>query len=172
MLDFRQLLYTLKQFYGFPIALYERAGEVLDLQTGQQSVTEVKHPVRRALVLPVSAFQKYFRHAGQVAFEYAGDLRLAKRVFIIDRRDISGLTVTNDWAIIYDHKRYTIDILEGFEDNQSYYIAGKEVSGAPVTEQIDVCLHDWVYVSDSGGQPFDASLSDGLTLTDSCTGVT
>lgn len=152
MLDIQQVLYALKQDYGAPAAMYRRDPDTVDLQTGRQSITETKYSVKRAVVLPLNVFLKYFRLVGNTSFEYGGDLSVERRVFIIDRRDLPrDLVVTNELFIVYNHKRYSVELMSEYDFKECYYITGKQVTGTEVCEQIDVSVQSWVYVTDQVG---------------------
>ena len=169
----RQLLYTLKHDYGHPLAVYQRTVDSVNLATGTQSIVEVPYRVQRAVVLPVSAFLKLFRLRGEgPIFRYGGDLSLKRRIFIIERRDLPGVTMTNEFSyILYDHDRYNVTTLDDFPESEAYYVIGEEVTGIDVNEQYNLSIQDWVYLVDSAGQMWTASASDSISVTDVVGGI-
>ncbi len=164
MFDIGQLLYTLKQEYGFPLAAYRRNPDTVNLETGRQTIVEEKLAVRKGIVLPVSIFGKLYKHAGNPDFNYGGDLGIQERVFIIDRRDLRGEELTDEDYIVYKRKRYSIDLLKGFEDAQCYYLLGKAVEGTEVAEQISVSVQSWLYPTDMASPTYEAEASSTVEV--------
>lgn len=148
LLDYRRILYELKRDFGFPVSVYKAVTNEPNLQTGETITVESRTQIRRAVILPVSAFTKFFRHATIVDFEYGGDLSVERRVFVIDQKDLRQEEVTESSSIIYDHKRYTVEMVNNFEFKQAYYVVAKHLVGQLPGEQIVQALQDWVQPHD------------------------
>lgn len=166
MNEIRRALYILKQKYGFPIGVYYRNPDTVNLQTGVMSVIETAYQIKRAIVLPFSVFAKLFRHFGNAAFNYGGDLDVERRVFVIDRRDIPSVEFTNteQWYIIYNHKRYSFEKMDNFEYKECYFITGRQVTGTQVIEQHNIQVHDWLYLAN--GFVYSEDIIDTFVLND------
>lgn len=168
--ELRQLLYELKQNYGFPIDLYKRGLEVLDMALGTQSFLETKYAIRKATILSSNIVAKYFKHNQIPDFNYGGDLTLDKRVVIIDRKTLPpGLEITQEDSFIYQHKRYSIETIGSYDVKECYFLGIKQAKGSPTYEQIEVSLQDWIYVCDGLNRQF---ASNTLTITDSAEATT
>jgi hypothetical protein len=65
MIDFRRLIYHLKQSYGTEVDLYKENNEVLDALTGRVTVINTKYTIKKAIVLPsdTSASSPFLRQA-------------------------------------------------------------------------------------------------------------
>jgi hypothetical protein len=162
MLDVEQLLYTLKLGYGYPLTFLQKVSDSPNLQTGALIVREIAFQIERALVLPVSVAEKYFNHPGDTRFDYGGDLDIGKRVFIIDKRDLP-VTPSNEFSfVIYDHQRYSLEVLNQFDFDECYMIKATLVKGVDVNQQIEISIQDFVYVSQSAGQMWLESVTDAV----------
>lgn len=164
--EIRKALYQLKQQYSFSLGLYYRNSDTVNLETGIMNVTEAVYQIKRALVLPFNLFTKFFQHFASGKFAYGDDLNIERRIFIIDRRDVRGLEIKNSdqWYIIYNHKRYSFEKMENFEYKECYFITGKEMLGTEVMEQYEINVHDWLYLAD--GFVTSESIVDTLTFSD------
>jgi len=140
------MLYVLKRKFAYPIAVYLRLPDQVDLETGRQNLSEVKYTIRRAIVLPFSVYAKLFQKIAD--FKYGGDLDVERRVFIIDRADLPVVISDDKFSLVFDGRRYGIEKLENFERDAAYVVVGKRVTNPSAPEQVDVVLHDWLFLSD------------------------
>lgn len=164
--EIRRALYMLKQQYGFSLSIYYRNQDVVNLATGLMTVSEVSYDVKKAIVLPYSLYAKLFKHFASSGFNYGGDLDIERRLFIIDRKDIPTVDIVNteQWYLIYAHKRYSIEKLDNYEERECYFIVAKELTGTQVSEVYNIQVHDWLYLG--SGFVHDQPISDTLILID------
>ena len=153
----QQALYSLKRDYGGHVNIYQGV-PTTDIETGEVTRNVTAYPIHRAIVLPVRVLEAV-KNLGQGGL--SGRLNIigsrydsGKRLFIIDRRDITVPLSLVDW-IGYDKKKYTFESIEEYEFHTAYLITGVEMVG-------EVLL----------GAELSASVSDSITLGQSAVGST
>jgi hypothetical protein len=126
-------IYLLKRQYGGPISIYKLASSTTDARTGEKVVTTSVYPVKRAIVMP-AGYTRERAALGRLAA--SGSRDVSERDFIIDRRDVSGLTdlTADDW-IVYDSRKYQVKAVETCEFDAVMLITAKELVGE-VPEQV------------------------------------
>jgi hypothetical protein len=142
MIDFRRLIYHLKQSYGTEVDLYKENNEVLDALTGRVTVINTKYTIKKAIVLPsdTSASSPFLRQAN-LLFKLSGTLDIDLRQVILDSRDLifNNIVVIperNDY-INYQEKRYDISqvyVLDRGTKIYGYHLYMKEAVKSPIFE--------------------------------------
>jgi hypothetical protein len=134
----QQILYQLKLLYGNTIDIYQVGDATVDYNTGVASVPKTKTRVRRAIVMPVKTAQKAIQTIAVISankqFVRGGTFEKNTRVFIIDRKDVPGLDMTESDYIVYRDKKYEIEALESYEFDSAWVVIGNAVDGDKFTE--------------------------------------
>lgn len=136
----RTCIYHLKRDYGGEITLYRLGTATTDRATGVKSETHSSVYIPRAVVLPVNVKREVIQSISAISANkkvvMGGSFDTGTRVFIIDRQDARGYSLTNDDWIVYKHVRYDIVTIDEFEDATAWLITAKAVEGAPPNEDI------------------------------------
>jgi len=136
----RNVIYQMKRQYGGSITLYRLLSAGTDRATGVKTETHESVYIRRAVVLPVNVYREVLQSISQISANkklvMGGSFDVGLRVFIVDRRDAPGYTITNDDWIVYNHKRYDIDSIDEFEQATAWLITGRAIEGSPTEEDI------------------------------------
>lgn len=136
----RNVIYQMKRQYGGSITLYRLISAATDRATGVKSETHESVYIKKAVVLPANVYREVIQSISQISANkklvMGGNFDLGIRVFIIDRRDAPGYTITNDDWIVYDHKRYDIDSIDEFEQATAWLVTARAIGGAPPNEDV------------------------------------
>jgi hypothetical protein len=131
----RQVLYTLKRGYGFPVVFHKIISEDIDKQTGKRDVTIQTQRVRLGIVLPASLMAKFEYDLAYTAsnrnFTYGGGYGTSTRRIIIDARDLNNFEIELDDYFIYEGKRWQVSKIVTFEFDTGFIVHGREVKGTP-----------------------------------------
>jgi hypothetical protein len=143
----RQLLYSLKNEYPFPIGIYREVNPQYDPKGGVQTVDRQRWLVRKAIVLPSLLTQSFRATVSMLAtsakFAYGNDYGINDRQVIIDGTDLpkNFKIVDNDY-IIFDHKRYEIQSITELDYNLGWYLIVRENTSSVAYEIFDALLSD------------------------------
>lgn len=151
----RQSLYALKRQYGYPVDVYKLVDAETDLRTGRKSVQKNVHPIRRAIVLPVTLSREAIQTISVISANkkmlQGGTFDRGLRNFILDARDLpAGFEFTNDDWLVYRNRRYEIVSIEDFDNQAGWVIRCKEVIG-PRPEQTFLVKADHLLSLDDEG---------------------
>jgi len=139
----RKVLYNLKRQYGGTIDIYTLVSSGTDPKTGVvTTVRDVIH-VDRAVVLPARITREVKKSISQISankmFVVGGTYDASRRLFIIDRDDVSDLDLTNNSYIVYRGRKYEIEEVQEMEFETAWMTTCRELIGE-VPEQIHL-LH-------------------------------
>lgn len=156
----RGVIYRLKRGYGLPLAIYQQTSSVVDLTTGAKTVSTNIVRLDRAIVLPATIHKNFIYDIGFLKansnFTYGGIFTEGTRQIIIDRSDLpAGFEImpSDQYSIVYDHKRYSIKSVDEYEQKMAYLITMVEVKGAPVNEVYELQVHSRLKFTETvGGQ--------------------
>jgi len=132
----RRVLYALKRQYGGTITIYQNGTVTADTKTGAVSRTKTATKIHRAVILPVKISREVKQSISVISANKSlvggGGWEAGKRVFIVDRRDASTLSLKeSDW-IGFNGRKFAIENFEEYEFDAAYVITGKEVKGEPL----------------------------------------
>jgi hypothetical protein len=151
----RQTLYMLKRQYGGQIDIYRLVNSGTDPKTGDVLSEKEVIRVRRAVVLPVRISREVRRSISQISankkFVTGGTYDAGRRLFIVDRADVSDLQLTNDDYLVYRNRKYEIGDFQAFEFDAGWIITGRELVGE-VPEQIHLLTVDHLLALESGAE--------------------
>ena len=135
----RQTLYSLKRQYGGPVDIYTINSTTTNPETGVVAIDKDVVYLRRAIVLPARMTRDVKKSISQISankmFVVGGTYDAGRRIFIVDRRDTSDLTLTNNSYLVYRKRKYEIESFQEFEFESGWSIVGRELDGE-VPEQI------------------------------------
>lgn len=130
----RSALYALKREYGNLTYLYKVTSIVTDPVTGLSDLSWVRHEIRRAVVLPKGIKREVVRGISLISANKqiveGGGYDAAQRDFIIDRRDLRGVSEINkDDFLVYRGHKYEIKDAESLEWDSGWIINARELIG-------------------------------------------
>ncbi len=135
----RQTLYMLKRQFGGTIDIYTLLSSSTDPRTGEVSDTKEVVNVDRAIILPARITREVRRSISQISankmFVVGGTYDASRRLFIIDRSDVSDLNLTVNSYVVYRGRKYEIESIQEFEFEAGWVIVGRELMGE-VPQQI------------------------------------
>jgi hypothetical protein len=139
----RQTLYMLKRQFGGTINIYTLVSSDTDPQTGDVVAVREVVNVDRAIILPARVTREVKKSISQISankmFVVGGTYDAARRLFIVDRNDVSDLDLTNNSYVVYRDRKYEIEQVQEFEFETAWIITGRELMGE-VPQQIHL-LH-------------------------------
>jgi len=129
----RHALYNLKRQYGDTIAIYTLVSSGTDPRTGDVTATRNVVNVDRAVVLPARITREVKKSISQISankmFVVGGTYDAGRRLFIIDRDDVSDLSLTNNSYIVYKGRKYEIEEVQGMEFETAWMLTCRELIG-------------------------------------------
>jgi len=130
----RQTLYMLKRQYGGTIDIYTLNSSTSDHKTGIVTTDKSVVRVNRAPVLPARISREVRKSISEISankmFVVGGTYDASRRVFIVDRQDVSeALDLTNNSYVVYHNKKYEIETHSEFEFEAGWVITGRELTG-------------------------------------------
>jgi hypothetical protein len=139
-------LYLLKREFGGAIDIYKLLTSETSARTGQKAVTTNVYHVARAVILPSG----YSRVRAPGSKDTRGSRDVSLRDFIVDRKDVRGLTTltADDW-IVYRGSKYQVKEVESAEFDSGWVITAKELKGEIPEQTINVQTDDRVWMSDA-----------------------
>ena len=124
-------IYALKREYGGSIVVYSGV-PTINIETGVVTREVNSYAINRAIVLPVKVYDAV-KTLGQGGLN--GRLNIVgshfdagKRLFIIDRRDLSIELTLSEW-IRYDGRKYMFETIEEYEYHTAYLVTAAELIG-------------------------------------------
>lgn len=143
----KKQLYILKRQYGKCLDIYassENGGP--DLTTGKRNLLITKYHIKKGIVLPLSMVaqglynQAFMKNIGR-EYAYGNILETEMKTVIIDAKDLpSGVILTTDNYVIFNHNRYEIMKVEALENNYGYTLVIKRLLGVPAGEIFDLSI--------------------------------
>lgn len=128
-------LYLLTREYGRPATLYRQLTATTDPRTGLRSETRESFDVERVIVLPGRLRLTEVRGISLISANkrlvQGGQWETVDRHFMVRRGQVPELT-TDDW-LVFDGKRYDIEVLWSVELDAAYIIGGRAVA-EPVSQ--------------------------------------
>lgn len=177
----RNCIYQLKREYGGEITLYQLTAATTDRATGVKTETHNSIFIPRVVVLPASVKREVIQSISAISANkklvMGGSIDIGTRVFIIDRLDAPGYTITNDDWIVYEHVRYDIKSVEEFEQSTAWLISAKAQEGGTPEEDTYQRVEDYVFDLSQVAAAVTAQhepraySAAALTLTDTATGT-
>jgi len=141
----RAVLYSLKREYGGRIDLYKQGAVTSDARTGARTIERTVTPIDRAIILPADVARREIRGISLISANKTlvtgGGYDNSTRVFIIDRRDVPGLSITKDDWIVFEGKKYEIHSFDDFEFDTCWIITAKALLGE-IPQQIHLLSAD------------------------------
>jgi len=130
----RQTLYMLKRQYGGTIDIYTLNSTTSDPKTGIVTTDKSVVRVNRAPVLPARMTREVRKSISSISankmFVVGGTYDAGRRIFIIDRRDVSeGFNISNNSYVVYRNRKYEIETYSEFEFEAGWVVTGKELDG-------------------------------------------
>lgn len=127
-------LYKLKRQYGGTIDIYTLNSSDTDPRTGVTTTDKSVVRVNRAVVLPARATREVRKSISEISankmFVVGGTYDASKRVFIVDRRDVTeSFDLTNNSYVVYRGRKYEIESHQEFEFEAGWTIIGRELVG-------------------------------------------
>jgi hypothetical protein len=144
-----QNLYTLKRLYGGRIVLCS----ILDANTNYTTGTKVmpysiRH-IDRAIVLPSQVLRDVVASVARISsnkpLAYGGEFNVGDRGFIIQGKDIGGITVRKDDWIVYRGERYSPKKILNVCGNTGWMIVARRIPGT--TLMFHVTAHNAMLLS-------------------------
>ncbi len=153
MINFQQLIYSLKRQYGTQLDIYRETDKNPDILTGRVKSNTVKYPIRRCVVLPSAIIidTPFLRHAN-LLFRNSGQFIFDTRHIIIDSRDISIEPQALKDYIVYKHERYDLKEVEKIDNNNKilgYHITMIKAVKELAYEQYNLILSDRMTFGDN-----------------------
>lgn len=143
----KNTLYDLKKQYGRPIALYKTT-TTNDLQTGKRTVTRIKYPIRKGILLPESYITTKIYSLSYIAanknFTYGALFNRKVKIILIDQSDIRGIRIEPEDYIVLDNRRYDIKNIEDLEFNTGYIIIGEQIEGVTVGAIHNISINHFI----------------------------
>ena len=129
----RHTLYNLKRQYGGTIDIYTLVSSGTDPKTGDvTAIRDVTH-VDRAVILPARITREVKKSISQISankmFVVGGTYDAGRRLFIIDRDDVSDLGLTNNSFIVYNSRKYEIEAVQEMEFETALMLTCRELIG-------------------------------------------
>ena len=141
----RQTLYMLKRQFGGTIDIYTLVSSNTDPQTGDVVTVREVVNVDRAIILPARVTREVKKSISQISankmFVVGGTYDASRRLFIVDRNDVSDLQLTNNSYVVYRNRKYEIETVQEFEFETGWIITGRELMGE-VPQQIHLLQAD------------------------------
>lgn len=135
----RRTLYSLKRQYSSSIDIYTINSTTTNPETGVVGIDKDVVHLKRAIVLPARMTRDVKKSISQISsnkmFVVGGTYDAGRRIFIVDRRDTSDLTLTSNSYLVYKKRKYEIESFQEFEFEAGWSIVGRELVGE-VPEQI------------------------------------
>ena len=136
----RTVIYRLKRAYGLPVTLHREDSSTVDLTTGKRVVTREAFTVQRAILLPTQVHKSFKYDIGYLKansnFTYGGLFTSDTRTIIVDKKDLPPglvLTATDNFYLVYKHKRYALKTVEELEA-PAWFLAVEFTGGVPTYE--------------------------------------
>ena len=135
------IIYNLKRQYGRRIWLYYPQTITNDVETGEMAVTPIVISIKRAIVLDAKTARDFVYDLSFVAanknFTYGGHFDAAKRMFIVDMKDIPKTFIIDihTW-VAYAGKLYVIKEVYDAEHRRSVAIVAQHFDGQPSNQII------------------------------------
>jgi hypothetical protein len=140
-------IYMLKREFGGPIDIYKLLTSETSARTGVKAVTTKVYHVVRAVILPAG----YSRAAmpSQPTRGTRGARDITTRDFIVDRKDVKGLTSlsSDDW-LVYNGAKYQVKEVES-TDLSAWLISATELIGEVPQQTITAQTDDRVWMGDN-----------------------
>jgi len=134
------VIYRLKRSYGLPVAIHHEDSSGVDLATGKKTVTRSAIVVPRAILLPTQIHKEFKYDIGYLKansnFTYGGLFTSSTRLIIVDKHELPTgyvLTATDDFYVVYKHRRYAIKAVTELEV-PAYFLAIEFTGGVPTYE--------------------------------------
>ena len=141
----RAALYSLKRQYGGRIDLYKKGTISSNARTGERTINKTVYPVKRAIILPAEVARQEVRGISLISANktlvQGGGYDNSLRYFIVEKRDIPGVTLTPDDWIVFKLRKYQIEEFREFEFDTCWVITAKALLGE-VPEQIHLASAD------------------------------
>jgi hypothetical protein len=146
----RQVVYSLKRRYGVPVELHQILGSEVDLATGEKTINQAIHKVKRAILLPRQFGRADASILGEMSNRFIGLLVSNRRTIIIDMRDYpaSYELGANDYVII-SGCRYNLNAVEFFDYRLAAILTVTEVDGEVATRTAKEALQSNLTLSDA-----------------------
>ncbi len=148
----RNAIDRMKKEYGGEIVLHKLGTATTNLATGVKTFTHTSTLINRAVVLPANVQREVIQSVAIMSVNkkmvMGGAFDTGTRVFIIDRRDAPGVTITTDDWITYEHVRYNLKEIEEFEQSTAWLVTGKSTPGAQANEDIRVYPYNTMALGD------------------------
>lgn len=130
----RQTLYMLKRQYGGTIDIYTLNSTTSDPKTGIVTTDKSVVRVNRAPILPARMTREVRKSISEISankmFVVGGTYDASRRIFIVDRQDVSeSLDLTNNSYIVYRNRKYEIETFSEFEFEAGWVITGRALDG-------------------------------------------
>jgi hypothetical protein len=126
------------------LAIYQKGAVTSDPRTGTKATAKVVTTVKRAICLPDTIDRSEVRSLPFVSANKStvvgGQYDTALRDFIIDRRDVPSLELTEDDWIVFDRRKYAIRTFDDYF-GAAWLIQAKAIVGE-VPEQVHLLSAD------------------------------
>jgi len=123
----------LKRQFGGTIDIYTLDSADTDPRTGEVTATRTVLNVARAIILPARMTRDVKKSISQISankqFVVGGTFDASRRLFIVDRSDVSDLDLTNNSYVVYRSRKYEIEAVQEFEFESGWIITGRELMG-------------------------------------------
>lgn len=151
-----QVLYMLKRQYGGTINIYQMGDATVDHLTGVKTIPRTVTEIKRAIILPVKVIREFTQTISVISanktFVMGGTYDAGTRMFIVERKDVPNLDITeSDW-IIYRNRRYEIKSFEEYEFESAWVIVGREIKGDVPAKIFPLCADNLIRVEQASGQ--------------------
>lgn len=158
----KSILYSLQRQYGDAISVYQPGTSSVDALTGNRTTDVTSIDIKRAIILPARILPKTAQTISVISankqFVMGGHYDSSTRIFIIDRakQDVANLVLKEQDWIVYQNKKYEIEVIGEFEFDSAWVVTAKAVLGDIPEKIFNVGGEDFIRLRQSiGPDTFD-----------------